>query len=72
MVAGVVVTAVLWLLMELSAVVNYARLPDDGWTLRGGMYIAMALPALGAIAALLVLGRGRRVVHMDSKGSIFE
>jgi len=45
---------------------------DDGWTIRPGMYAALILPAVGAVAALLVLGRGRRSVRMDDAGTIFE
>jgi len=71
-VAGVVVTVLIWAAMEASAVWNYQTLTDDGWTIRPGMYAALILPALGILAALLVLGRGRKVVRMDAAGTIYE
>lgn len=71
-VAGVVVSILLWAAMGASAVYNYRTFVDDGWTIRPGMYAALILPAVGAVAALLVLGRGRRSVRMDDAGTIFE
>jgi len=59
--------------MEWSAVYNYQDITDQGWTLRAGIYAALGLPALGALAAALVLpGPGSRVVRMDSRGNIYE
>jgi hypothetical protein len=71
-VAGVVVSIVLWAGMGASAVYNYRTFVDDGWTIQPGMYAALVLPAVGAIAALLVLGRGRRLIRIDDAGTIFE
>ena len=71
-VAGVVVSIVLWAAMEASAVYNYRTFVDDGWTIQPGMYAALILPAVGALAALLVLGRGRRLIRIDDAGTIFE
>jgi hypothetical protein len=72
LVTGVVIAVVIWGLLELSAVYNYSRAGDEGWEIKLGLYLAMMLPAIGALSALLVLGRGRRTVRMDSKGTIFE
>ena len=73
LVAGIVVSIVLWLLMEWSAVYNYMNITDEGWTVRAGIYLALALPALGALTAALVWpGPGSRVVRMDAQGNIFE
>jgi hypothetical protein len=73
LVAGIVVVVALWALMEWSAVYNYLSITDGGWTLRAGIYAAMALPALGALAALLVWpGPGSRRVRMDSQGNIYQ
>lgn len=73
LVAGILVTVVLWLLMEWSAIYNYLNITDEGWTLRPGIYAALALPALGALMAALVWpGPGSRVVRMDSQGNIYE
>jgi hypothetical protein len=71
-VAGVVVSILLWAAMEASAVYNYRTLPDDGWTIKPGLYAALILPAVGILAALLVLGHGRRIVRMDAAGTIYE
>ena len=71
-VAGVIVAALLWAAMEASAIYNYRNLVDDGWTIRPGMYAALVLPAVGIIAALMVLGRGRQIVRMDAGGTIYE
>jgi len=71
-VAGVVVTVLLWAAMEASAIYNYRTLVDDEWTIKIGMYAALVLPAVGALAALLVLGNGRRIVRMDAKGTFFD
>jgi len=71
-VAGVIVTVLVWAAMEASAIYNYRTLVDDGWTIKPGMYAAVILPAVGAAAALLVLGRGRGVVRMDAAGTIYE
>jgi hypothetical protein len=71
-VAGIVLSMLVWAAMEASAVWNYRTLVDDGWTLKGGMYAALILPAVGIVAALLVLGRGRQIVRMDSAGNIYE
>ena len=71
-VAGVVVSILLWAAMEASAVYNYRTLTDDGWTIRPGMYAALILPAVGILAALLVLGRGRQVVRIDDAGTIYQ
>jgi hypothetical protein len=71
-VAGVVVTVLIWAAMEASAIYNYRTLVDDGWTIKPGMYAALILPAFGAVAALLVLGRGRGIVRMDAAGTIYE
>ena len=71
-VAGVIVTVLVWAAMEASAIYNYRTLVDDGWTIKPGMYAALILPAVGAVAALLVLGRGRGTVRMDAAGTIYE
>jgi hypothetical protein len=71
-VAGVVVSILFWVAMEASAVYNYRTLVDDGWTIRPGMYAALILPAVGLLAALLVLGRGRQLVRIDDAGTIYE
>jgi hypothetical protein len=70
--SGIIVTVLLWLALEASAIWNYRTLLDDGWTIKPGMYAALILPAVGALAALLVLGDGRRIVRMDAKGTIYE
>lgn len=72
MVAGVVVTILIWAAMEAAAVWNYQNLADGGWTIRGGMFAALLLPAVGALAALPMLGRGRRVVRIDDRGNLYE
>lgn len=71
-VAGVVVSILLWAAMGASAIYNYRTFVDDGWTIQPGMYAALILPAVGVLAALLVLGRGRRSVRVDDAGTIFE
>lgn len=71
-VAGVIVTVLVWAAMEASAIWNYQTLTDDGWTIRPGMYAALILPAVGILAALVVLGRGRKVVRMDAAGTIYD
>ncbi len=71
-VAGVVVSIVIWAAMEASAVYNYRTLVDDGWTIKPGMYFALIIPAVGMLAALLVLGPGRGTVRIDDAGTIFE
>lgn len=73
LVPGIVVAVVLWLLMEWSAIYNYNTIGDRGWTVRAGIYLALALPALGALLAVLTWpGPGARVVRMDSKGNIYQ
>jgi hypothetical protein len=73
LVAGTVVAVIMWLLMEWSSIYNYRHIIDEGWTPRGGIYLALVLPAAGVLAALLLLpGPGSRVVRMDSKGKIYE
>jgi hypothetical protein len=72
LVAGVVVTVLVWAAMEASGIYNYRTLVDDEWTIKPGMYAALILPAVGAVAALLVLGRGRGIVRMDAAGTIYE
>ncbi|HSQ36510.1 MAG TPA: hypothetical protein VLS92_01315 [Acidimicrobiia bacterium] len=72
LVAGVVVTVLVWAAMEASGIYNYRTLVDDGWTIKPGMYAALILPAVGTVAALLVLGRGRGIVRMDAAGTIYE
>lgn len=73
LVAGIVVTIVVWGLMEWSAVYNYLAITEEGWTRRAGIYAALALPALGALTAALVWpGPRARVVRMDAQGSIYE
>jgi hypothetical protein len=72
LVAGVVVTVLVWAAMEASGIYNYRTLVDDGWTIKPGMYAALIFPAVGAVAALLVLGRGREIVRMDAAGTIYE
>jgi hypothetical protein len=71
-VAGVVVSILLWAAMEASAVYNYRNLLHDEWTIRPGMYAALILPAVGILAALMVLGHGRQIVRMDAAGTIYE
>jgi hypothetical protein len=71
-VAGVVVSILLWAAMEASAVYNYRTLVDDGWTIRPGMYAALILPAVGILAALMVLGPGRQSTRIDDAGAIYE
>ena len=71
-VAGVVVSILLWAAMEASAVYNYRTLLDDGWTIKPGMYAALIIPAVGILAALAVLGHGRQIVRMDAAGTIYE
>lgn len=71
-VGGVVVSILLWAAMEASAVYNYRTLVDDGWTIKPGMYAALILPAAGILAALVVLGRGRKLVRIDDTGTIYE
>ncbi|MBM3695622.1 MAG: hypothetical protein FJW79_06795 [Actinobacteria bacterium] len=72
LVAGVVVAVLMWVALGASAVWNFMRADDLGWTLRPGIYAALALPVVGAVAALLLLGRPARTVRLDSKGAIFE
>lgn len=72
LVAGVISTIVLWAALEASAVYNYSTLNDQGYAVKPGMYAALALPAIGILAALAVLGRGRGTVRMDAEGTIFE
>lgn len=72
LVAGVVIAVVIWGLLELSAVYNYTQAGEEGWEIKLGLYLAIVLPAMGMLSALLVLGRGLRPVRMDSKGTIFE
>lgn len=71
-VAGVVVTVLVWAALEAGAVYYYQKLTDEGWTINFGMYAALVLPAVGIVAALLVLGRGRRVVRIDDTGTFYE
>lgn len=71
-VGGVITSALLWLVMEAAAIFNFSDLSDKGWDVKPGLYAAMVLPVLGVLSALAVLGRGRRTVRMDSKGTIFE
>jgi len=72
LVAGVVIAAVLWAGMEASAIWNYQTLVREEYTLRAGIYLAIALPIVGFLAALLVLGRGRQTVRLDSQGNLFD
>lgn len=72
MVGGVIVSVLIWAAMEASAIYNYRTLTDDGWTIRTGMWAALVLPAVGALAALLVLGRGREIVRIDDAGTIYQ
>jgi hypothetical protein len=74
LVVGLVIVTVLWLGLEASAAYNFRLFTDDGgWVIRPGLYAAMAVPALGALGALLLLpGPKRRVVRMDSLGNVFE
>ena len=67
---GVITSVVLWAVMEASAVYNYGSLRDQGWDVKFGLYAALVLPAIGALAALAVLGRGRRPVYIDSRGNV--
>ncbi len=72
-VAGPVVSLVIWLGLEASAVWNFTRADDLGWELRPGLYAALILPIVGALGAILVLDRrGARMVRMDSRGDVFE
>jgi hypothetical protein len=72
-VAGIVVTILVWGLMEWSAIWNYNNLTDNGWTVRGGIYAALILPALGIVfAALMWPMAGSRRVRMDSRGNIYQ
>jgi len=71
-VAGVIIAVLVWAAMEASAIWNYQDLTDAGWTIRPGMYAALILPAVGIVAALLVLGHGRKIVRMDTAGTIYE
>jgi len=71
-VAGIVVSILLWAAMEASAIYNYRTLVDDGWTIRPGMYAALILPAVGILAAVMVLGPGRQQVRIDDAGAIYE
>jgi hypothetical protein len=74
LVAGLIILTLLWLGLEASALYNLRLFTDDGgWTIRPGMYGAIAVTALGALGALLTLpGPNRRVVRMDSLGHVFE
>jgi len=56
LVAGVVVTAVIWAGMAASAIWNYQTLVREEYTLKTGIYLAIALPIVGFLAAFLVLG----------------
>ncbi|MFH1330085.1 MAG: zinc ribbon domain-containing protein [Actinomycetota bacterium] len=70
---GIIAAVVMWVLLEASAVFNFVRADDYGWDLSAGMYAALALPVVGALAALLVWpASGARVVRMDSKGTIYQ
>lgn len=71
-VGGVIVSILVWAAMEASAIYNYRTLTDDGWTIRTGMWTALILPAVGALAALLLLGRGREMVRIDDAGTIYQ
>jgi len=72
LVAGVVITALGWAAMESSAVINYRALVREEYTLKLGIYLALALPAAGFVVAFLMLGRGRRTVRLDSQGNLFD
>jgi hypothetical protein len=72
LVTAVVITILLWAAMEASAVYNYQSLLNDGWTIKPGMYAALAFPGVGILAALMVLGRGQRTVRMDASGTVDE
>jgi hypothetical protein len=73
MVPGIVTTALVWGLLEASAVYNYVGASGNGWEVRPGIYAALTLPVVGVLAALLAWpSSANRVVRMDSKGSLFE
>jgi hypothetical protein len=72
LVGVLVVTILIWIGLEASAVYNLVTLGDE-WLVKPGLYAAMVLPALGVVAAGLVWPTsGDRVVRMDAQGNIFE
>jgi hypothetical protein len=72
LVGALVVTIVIWVGLEASAVYNLTSMGDE-WLAKPGIYAAVVLPVLGVVAAALVWPTSRdRVVRMDAQGNILE
>ena len=72
LVGVLVVTILIWIGLEASAVYNLANLGDE-WLVKPGLYAAIVLPALGVVTAALVWpSRHDRVVRMDGQGNILD
>jgi hypothetical protein len=72
---SLIVLILLWLGLAAAALFNFRSFSDAaaGWVIKPGMYAGLIVPCLGLLGGCAALPRpGRRIVRMDSMGTVFE